>query len=185
MFLNAKQILTARDRQTVTVACPEWEGDVLIGVMGALDRAKIADWVNSQSAVEQVRPAEEEDDGTLSIMTCDSDAGKPEIISVNESEVEPGQEAEPAVKPEPKWSKEQNVQFQLRYLTACILDDKTFMPAFNLGQVEQLGHKNEDALARCYTAALELNADTKESADDLEKNSGTASPTSSEAEADE
>lgn len=168
MFLSGAQILAARDRKTVTVPCPEWGGDVLIGSMGALDRARITDWFEGMPEPVQ---AEKEDGGDKldTVITCDSPGGKPEPL-------DDGPDGHPEQteqgRPERKYSKTQHTELMLRCVAASILNPETYEPAFSLDQIEDLGRKDPKVLNRIYDAALALNLDTKESAEQAEKNSG-------------
>ena len=70
-----------------------------------------------------------------------------------------------------RYTKLQNTELMVRYPVCCILDEKTYQPAFNLDQVEALGQKNPEVLNRLYLIALDLNADNKKAAEEIEKNS--------------
>lgn len=174
MFLTAQKILEAQDRRTKNIPCPEWGGDVLIGTMGALDRARIADWIDSLATKQEPQSQEDEKE---KVLTCDSPGGKPEQLDDDAADDDAADDEnhENQKKDDLILTKEQHTELMLRYLTASILDPETQRLAFNSQQIEDLGQKDPGPLWRLYDAALELNADTKLQKKELEKNfEGTA-----------
>ena len=158
MFLNAQKILDAQDRKTKIVYCPEWDGDVLIGTMGAMDRAKIADYILSMEALKNGKKQKDDSE----VLTCDSPEGKSESIEEKEQN-----DTETRV----KFTREQHTNLMLSYLAVTILDPETKKPVFNPEQIGLLGQKNPKPLSRLYEAALKLNAETEEEMEEIEKNS--------------
>jgi hypothetical protein len=160
-LLNAEGISSARDRETVTVDVPEWEGEILIGTMGALDAAQLQDWLEPL-----FKPKEdEENDDTL--VTCDSPEGKPENLE------EGGEE-----QPSRPLTHSEHTEFMLRYLAATILDPQTYQPAFSRDEIEKLGQKNGKVLRRLHDAAVALHETIDEQVEGAAKNS-VATPTGS------
>lgn len=150
MLLDAKGIMAAKDKKTKIVPCPEWGGDVLLGVMGALDRAKMADWFLSLK-----------EDNSLHITTTDSPSDQGEMADdkkLNSDE-------------EVKYTMEEHTELMLKYLAATILDPSTYQPAFSPDNIEELGQKNPKILGILYKEALDLNADSEIEMEKIEKNS--------------
>ncbi|MEN6336635.1 MAG: hypothetical protein ABFE13_06195 [Phycisphaerales bacterium] len=76
MLLNAEQILAAEDKQVRKVPVPEWGqgAKVLVGSMGALDRARLDDWIDSLGRKPKPSGQSESqatDSATEDIVTCD------------------------------------------------------------------------------------------------------------------
>lgn len=192
MLLTAQQILAAQDKKTTTVPVPEWgEGaEVLVGSMGALARAQMDDYFKTMGQ----SPEPDEDD---EMVTCDAPA---EVESREVSPGARAQQLEGLLRellsldapsaddwlalqkhitsvldgtaPPPKvYSSTENSQIIVRWCAECILDPKTYRPAFSLEQVAELGGKHPAALERIYNAALELTLSTNKARDEFEKNS--------------
>lgn len=162
MLLNAGQILSARDKRTIEVDVPEWGKDakVLIGTLGALARARIAEYFFNN---EQLRSQTEKEKREDEIITTDSP--DPDDGQIDEEDI-----AEPEIRV--KVGPVTNLKFKLEYLKYSILDPETYLPAFTAEQLEQLGEKDKDVIERLYEAAVDLNLETKEAIEDAEKNSG-------------
>jgi hypothetical protein len=160
MLLNAAAIIAAKDKRTITVAVPEWGdgGEVLVGSMSALDRARLGDWLLGQQPLPP--PESEPQSEEPMVVTCGSPSPAGESLA---------DEADPAPV---RYSKEQDLEFLLRYVAGSILDPETYAPAFTVAEIERLGAKDRAPLDRIYAAALALNADTPAAAADVEKNSG-------------
>jgi hypothetical protein len=159
MLLNAQQILAASDRKTQTVPVPEWGADaeVLIGSMGALDKAELQDWVETlgRPKLSDSEPEAEE------LQSCDSP--KPD-------EVKPTEEDESV--PTREYSMKENVDVMVRWCALSILDPNTKQRAFTDDQVKALGSKSMAPLQRIYAAAVELNGESQQAHEAIEKNSG-------------
>jgi hypothetical protein len=157
MLLNGKEILSVKDKKTIEVDVPEWGEDakVLIGSLGALARARIANYFFND---ERLRTAVEDDED--GIVTTDSpdpdeqDYEQDEVKEINERKISPVT----------------NMNFVLEYLSYSILDPQTFKPAFTKEQIEELGEKNKDVLYRLYYAAVDLNLETQKALKEAEKN---------------
>jgi len=166
MLLNATAILAARDRETREVPIPEWEGAILLGVMGALPGAQLLDWLEQQKELPPEVPAEDpQDDEEVTVLTCDSPQGRPEPVEPQTTTAAEDQAPEPK-----RYNRSVEIEWRLRYLIATILDPVTLLPAFSLADLPKLGAKHPAGLSRAYRAALELNGETPEAAADLEKN---------------
>jgi len=165
MLLDAKAILAAGNDQMKTVKVPEWGGEVLIGIMGALDAARLNDWLDSLPKRDEGK--EDEKDGKIRILTTDSPGGEPEIMEDEDEEQDSGDEI-PEAK---KYTRTQQTELMLRYLTACILDPSTYQPAFTIEKIEELGRKDGRVLGRIYREILDLHGMTEKSAEEIEKNS--------------
>ncbi len=174
MLLNAEQILAAEDKQVRKVLVPEWGqgAKVLVGSMGALDRARLDDWIDSLGR--KPEPPEEASDQ-------DADSAAEELVTCDDAPTEPeppgpANSAGPQAEEHPKeYSSEENTAVMVRWCAACILDPKTRQRAFTPDQIEALGAKSPAALLRVYRAAVEVNLATKESAQAFEKNSAGTS----------
>lgn len=171
MLLNAAAILAAKDKKTVVVPVPEWgqagcgqEAQVLVGSMGAMDHARIGDWLLSLPEHE----TRSEDEESPSVVTCESPEGKPEPVP---DAKQPDVAQRDASAPARQYTRLEQTELMIRYVAASILDPETHRPAFTHEQVTALGDKSLVALDRIYQAALELNGDTKAAAGELEKNS--------------
>lgn len=169
-LLSAEQILAVDDKNCRKVAVPEWGKDakVLVGSMGALDRARMDDWLASlgQSPPPVEPPAADEGQGdSEGLVTCDS----PDPES-DEPSGELGHEP-PAAGRERRYTSEDNTAVMVRWCALCILDPKTRRRAFTDDQIEALGAKSPAALIRVYQAALDVNLATKAAAEGFEKNS--------------
>jgi len=154
MLLNAQQILLSPDHRTREVPVPEWgpEAKVLIGEIGALARARIRDWWQTQGRVPE--PAEDE------ILTTDSSPGPDEDLPRQYTDLE-------------------QTELMLRWLLETILDPQTQQPAFSRDQLDALGAKSPAALNRIYAAVLDLNLQTQAAVEGAEKNSDPAAGTGS------
>jgi len=159
MLLNAQQILAAKDRKTQTVPVPEWgEGaEVLIGSMGALDKAELQDWVETLG---KPKPSDYEPEAE-ELQSCDSP---------NPDEAKPTEEDDAI--PKREYSMKENVDVMVRWVALSILDPQTHERAFTDDQVKALGAKSMAPLQRIYMAAIELNGESQESHEAIEKNSG-------------
>lgn len=146
MLLNAQGILGARDRTTRTVPVPEWgdDAEVLIGSMGALDRAALQDFVSSLGKKSAAEPPADE------TASCDS---------------QPPDEAPR------EYSMTENVEVMVRWCALSILDPQTQQRAFTDADIKALGAKSMSPLQRIYEAALDLDLETKKARDAAEKNS--------------
>jgi len=152
--LTGQQILARPDRRTREVPVPEWgpEAQVLIGEIGALARARIRDWWQTQGRVPE--PAEDE------IVTTDSSPGPDEDLPREYTDLE-------------------QTELMLRWLIETILDPETQRPTFTRDQLDALGAKSPAALNRIYAAVLDLNLQTQTAVEDAEKNSEPAAGTGS------
>lgn len=180
MLLSASQILAVQDKKTQIVPVPEWgEGaEVLVGSMGALDRARMDDWIETLGS--QVSPAdppseaEEAEDSSEEIVTCDDSdpqSASEEILTCDGAEP-PAAEGDAQTPPEKKtYSSEENTAVMVRWCALCILDPKSGVRAFTDEQVEALGTKNSAVLLRIYQACLDINLTTSKAAEAFEKNS--------------
>ncbi len=170
-LLDAQQILAADDKHIRKVAVPEWGKDakVLVGTMGALDRARLDDWINSLGKSPDPPSSEtasgSEDAEPEDLVTCDSPPPADEPQSV-----ESGQDSQAATAAK-EYTSEDNTAVMVRWCALCILDPKTRKRAFTDDQVEALGAKSPAALLRVYQAALGVNLATKAAAEGFEKNS--------------
>jgi len=158
MLLSGEDILKAKDKKTVQVPVPEWgEGaEVLVGSMGALDRAKLAEFFNERGTKIEHETVEE----------------KPRIVTTT-SPTEKGETLDEEPEAETRrYTMTDHTEFKLMYLAASILDPKTYQTAFTVEQIEELGRKDPKPLNRLFDAAAELNLESVESLEGAEKNSG-------------
>jgi len=159
MLLSGEQILKAKDKKTVQVSVPEWgEGaEVLVGSMGALDRAKLAEFFNERGTKIEQETVEEKP----RIVTTTSPTEKGETLGEEEPEAETR-----------RYTMTDHTEFKLMYLAASILDPKTYQTAFTVEQIKELGRKDAKPLNRLFDAAAELNLESVEALEGAEKNSG-------------
>jgi hypothetical protein len=167
MLLDAEHILKAQDSPTKVISVPEWGGDILIGVLGALDGVRLADWADSLPSPEKPGAKTDRQDKDDRIFTTD---GPPEGIMLDQpaGQEQAETEDEPKVR---KLTRTQQIELMMRYLVSCILDPDTYQPAFGRDQIEQLGRKNPKVLSRIYDEILDLHALTEKSTEKIEKNS--------------
>lgn len=201
MLLNAQQILDAGDCRTVEVPVPEWGpgAAVLVGTIGALERARMQDWLDTLGRpIGSPTPQEGEP------VTCD-DAPEPDEPHENPAALlesakgllerfaalcgEHPPDRKDAKRlaacvadakdllegklapPDRIYSRTDDIEVSIRWCAAAILDPNTRRPAFTRDQVEALGAKDPAVLNRICAAAMELNLATRQASDDFKKNS--------------
>jgi hypothetical protein len=174
MLLNAEQILATADKKTQIVPVPEWGdgAEVLVGSMGALDRARMDDWIDTigrPKSPDPARPeAEKSPESTEPILTCDDVDPEPDADPKSPADAEGSETPPPAEK---TYSSEENTSVMIRWCALCILDPKTRKRAFTDEQIEALGTKSPAVLLRIYQACLDINLATRTAAEAFEKNS--------------
>lgn len=174
MLLNAEQILAAADKAVKIVPVPEWGdgAEVLVGSMGALDRARMDDWIDTIGRPKDSDPAkpeaEESPESAEPILTCDDVDPEPDADPKSTADAEGSEPSPPAEK---TYSCEENTAVMIRWCALCILDPKTRVRAFTDGEVEALGAKSPAVLLRIYQACLDINLTSRQAAEAFEKNS--------------
>lgn len=163
MLLNRKQIEEALPPITREVPVPEFgEGaTVLIGTVGPLEYGRLQD-LFGKLAKPQQRHEPEDDDGKL--YTCDTPPderpdGEDEADDAEDVTLSPGA----------------SLKLLVEWAAASIVDPTTFKPMFTPAQIDETfrGPQGRTVLVRIVDAAQELNLQTKESREELEKNSDT------------
>lgn len=158
-MLTPAQIAAAPDIEMRDVHVPEWasaNGDdvVLIGTMGALDRARLQDWMDGIGHV----PAAPEPDET-ELLSCDTPADdEPETASE-----------------ERQYTHAESTELMVRWCAACIVDGEGNRPFNSPAGIAELGRCREAGLYRLYQAALDLHLETP-AATEAEKKSSKETP---------
>ena len=167
-MLTREQMMTALPPTTREVSVPEMgEGaTVLIGTIGPHTYGRLMDLFEevAKPKTKPQRATTDEEDGA--IYTCDT---PPEERP--DAEQEPESEGERTL----TLSIGDDMRLSVEWAAAVIVDPETLEPMFSTDDVERVfrGCEGRRALTRIVQAGQELNLQTKDSREELEKNSET------------